>query len=302
MNKIDHLTLDGQTLTTFLTVLEETSVSRAADRLGVSQSAVSHTLDKLRKLFSDPLFVRVGRGIAPTARALKLRAPVESVLNDLKALTEKRNFDPLGEQMEFTIACNDFPLQLIFPKLLIELTDEGVDLRIRFISAGIPRASTLRASRYRLLISPTPPSDPDLVKVSLVESKMAVFYDAGSRKPPKTRKQYIDSNYVDVRFSDTESALMALPLADRSALNAATVSVPNFGSLAPMISGTQNITTQLDIMKLGLLKQLDCCPLPFETKPLHLFLIWHRREHDDPAHQWFRQRIIDSMKSISSVL
>ena len=87
MNKIDHLALNGQTLTTFLTVLEETSVSRAADRLGVSQSAVSHTLDKLRRIFGDPLFVRVGRGIEPTARAIALCAPAESVLDGMKSLT-----------------------------------------------------------------------------------------------------------------------------------------------------------------------------------------------------------------------
>ena len=62
MSKIDHLGLDGNALTTFLTVLEEMSVSRAAERLGVTQSAVSHTLDKLRVILDDPLFVRVGRG------------------------------------------------------------------------------------------------------------------------------------------------------------------------------------------------------------------------------------------------
>ena len=73
MNKIDYLGLDGNTLRTFLTVLEEMSVSRAAERLGVTQSAVSHTLDKLRVIFGDPLFVRVGRGIESTARARALR-------------------------------------------------------------------------------------------------------------------------------------------------------------------------------------------------------------------------------------
>ena len=69
MNGFDHLSLDGNTLRTFLTVLDEASVTRAAERLGVSQSAVSHTLDKLRATFNDPLFIRVGRGIEPTARA-----------------------------------------------------------------------------------------------------------------------------------------------------------------------------------------------------------------------------------------
>ena len=69
MRKIDHLALDGHALKTFLTVLDETSVSRAANNLGVTQSAVSHTLDKLRKIFGDPLFIRVGRGIEPSAAA-----------------------------------------------------------------------------------------------------------------------------------------------------------------------------------------------------------------------------------------
>jgi DNA-binding transcriptional LysR family regulator len=298
MSKIDHLSLDGNTLTTFLTVLDETSVSRAAERLGVSQSAVSHTLDKLRAIFKDPLFVRVGRGIEPTARARALRASVESVLDDLKSLTDQRKFDPLAEKMEFTIAANDFPLQLIFPKLLKELSDEGINPRIRFIPSGIPSASSLRASRYQMLITPTPPDNPDFEKVSLVQTKMVCFYDAAIRKPPKSWKQFAESKYVEVRFSDTESSLMALPSIDTSTMNPPTITVSNFSSLAPMIKGTDRITTQLAVMKLGLLKDLDWAPLPFKTRTLNLFLIWHRRDNDDPAHQWLRQRIIGTVNSI----
>jgi DNA-binding transcriptional LysR family regulator len=298
MSKIDHLSLDGNTLTTFLTVLDETSVSRAAERLGVSQSAVSHTLDKLRTIFEDPLFVRVGRGIEPTARARKLRASVESVLDDLKSLTDQRNFDPLAEKMEFTIAANDFPIRLIFPKLLKELSDEGIHPRIRFIPSGIPSVSILRASRYRMLITPTPPSDSELEKVSLIRSKMVIFYDSTVRKPPKTKKQFAESNYVEVRFSDTEASLMALPTFDASTMNPHVISVPNFGLLAPMIKGTDRITTQIAAMKLGLLSELDSAPLPFESGTLDLFLIWHRREHDDPAHRWLRQKIIGTVTSL----
>ena len=77
-----------------------------------------------------------------------------------------------------------------------------------------------------------------------------------------------------------------------------TISVPNFSALAPMIKGTDRITTQLEFMKLGLLKDLDSSHLPFKTKTLNLFLVWHRREHNDPAHQWFRQKIIDRVNSI----
>jgi len=298
MSKFDHLGLDGNTLRTFLTVLDETSVSRAAERLGVSQSAVSHTLDKLRTIFEDPLFVRVGRGIEPTARARALRASVESVLDNLKSLTDQRKFDPMAEEMEFTIATNDFPLQLIFPKLLKELSDEGINTRIRFIPSGIPSVSSLRASRYQMLITPTPPDNPDFEKVSLVQTKMVCFYDQTVRKPPKTWKQFAESKYVEVRFSDTESSIMALPSIDTSTMNPPTITVPNFSSLAPMIKGTDRITTQLAVMELGLLQDLDWAPLPFKTGSLDLFLIWHRRDNDDPAHQWLRQRIIGTVNSI----
>jgi len=298
MRKIDYLALDGQSLTTFLTVLEETSVSRAADRLGVSQSAVSHTLEKLRKVFGDPLFVRVGRGIEPTARAIALCAPAEAVLDGMRSLTYQRDFDPLVEAMEFTIAANDFPTQLIFPKLLKDLNEEGIDLRVRFIPSGIPSASTLRASRYRLLITPMPPDDPDLVKESLVSSRMAVFFDPKIRTAPETWEQYVSSEHVDVKFSDTEASIMALPSVDLSVFNPPRITVPNFGSLAHMIIGTDRISTQLDVMKRGLLGDLDVAPLPIETNLVDLFLVWHRREHDDPAHDWFRQRIIQTTHSI----
>ena len=244
------------------------------------------------------MFVRVGRGIESTARARSLQGSVESVVDDLKSLTVHREFDPLVEQMEFTVAANDFPIQLIFTKLLKELSEEGIQLRIRFISSGIPRVSVLRASRYRLLITPTPPSDPELEKASLIQSKMEIFYDATVRKPPKTRKQFAESNYVEVRFSDTESSLMALPTFDASTINPPLICVPNFSSLAPMIKGTDRITTQLAAMKMGLLKELDSTPLPFKTDPLDLFLIWHRREQDDPAHRWLRQKIVETVNSI----
>jgi DNA-binding transcriptional LysR family regulator len=65
-----------------------------------------------------------------------------------------------------------------------------------------------------------------------------------------------------------------------------------------MIKGTDRITSQLAVMELGLLKDLDWAPLPFKTGTLDLFLIWHRRDNDDPAHQWLRQRIIGTVNSI----
>lgn len=298
MNEIDYLGLDGNTLRTFLTVLEESSVSRAAERLGVSQSAVSHTLDKLRSAFDDPLFEREGRGIVATAKARSLQQPVASILGDLRSLTYARDFDPQVAALEFTIATNDFPLQLIFPPLLKALHTKGIDPVLRFIPSGVPSANLSRASRCQFLITPAPPAGKDIVREALFESKMMCFYDASVRKPPKTWRQYVDSNYADVRFSDTESSLMVLPSIDPSALKQPMITVPNFSSLAEFVKGTDLITTQLGFMKLGLLHELDSAPLPLKTDPLTLYLVWHQRDHDDPAHRWLRRQIKATVDSI----
>jgi len=150
MKKIDYLGLDGRTLKTFLIVLEECSVSKAAERLNTSQSTVSHTLDKLRLAFKDQLFVRFGRGIEPTTRALSLRVSVETILSNLESLTYDREFNPQFESIEFTIATNDFPLGLIFPTLLKELYTENIFPQLDFIPSGIPSANLLRLSKCHM--------------------------------------------------------------------------------------------------------------------------------------------------------
>lgn len=115
MKKIDFLALDGRTLKTFLTVLDESSISKAAERLNVTQSAVSHTLDKLRIAMGDPLFVRSGRHIAATKRAIALREPVQKVLDGLRGLTNQHLFDPTVGLLDYVIAANDYQRDLVFP-------------------------------------------------------------------------------------------------------------------------------------------------------------------------------------------
>jgi DNA-binding transcriptional LysR family regulator len=298
MNKHDHLGLDGYTLRTFITVLEEASVSKAALRLGVSQSAVSHTLDRLRLAFDDALFVRDGRGIIPTVKATSLREPIESILNNIKSLTEQREFDPLVDSLDFTIATNDFPMLLIFPRLIKKLQSEGIKPRFHFMPAGVPSTNLSRTSRWQFLISPAPPKAKDIIQVRLFQSKMVCFYDAKIRQPPKSWKQFAESNYAEVKFSDTESSIMVLPSIDSSTLKTPTISVPNFSALNAFIKGSDLITTQLELMKQGPLKGLDSAPLPIKTQPVSVYLAWHQRNDSDPAHKWLRQKIKETVNLI----
>ena len=299
MSKSDYYGIDGHTLKTFLTVLEEGAVTKAAGKIGVTQSAVSHTLDKLRVIFEDPLFVRDGRGIAPSAKALSLREPIEDILRGIESLSQQGGFDPTRDQVEFTIASNDFPLGLIFPTLLQGLYAEGIEVQFNFIPAGIPSANLTRTSNCHLLITPALPNKKGINHRRLIESKMVCFYDPEVREPPRTLEEYIACRFVDVRFSTTESSQQVLPTSLTSILNDPTVAVPNFNAVPAFIKGTDLITTQLSVMEHGSLRGLARSPLPVETETLQLNLVWHEQYDDDPGHLWIRQRIVETVNSMA---
>jgi DNA-binding transcriptional LysR family regulator len=291
MSKIDFLSLDGRSLRTFLMVLDEMSISKAAERLGVTQSAVSHLLDKLRLAFGDPLFVRAGRGIAPTERARNLREPVQAVLDGLKGLTDERVFDPLVGELDFTVAANDFQRDLIFPDLLRTFRTERVDVRFRFLPSGIPAVGLLRQARCQLIVTPFPPNGADIYHSRLFVDHVICFYDDDLRDAPRSLKAFGQADRLDVQFEEDESASKALDNVPGLVLRPPRVLVPNFSDLATFLKGTDLIVTQLSMMGKVNLRGFSSAPLPFSTPSVPMYMAWHRRDHRDPANKWLRERI-----------
>ncbi|WP_346900588.1 LysR family transcriptional regulator [uncultured Roseibium sp.] len=291
MRKIDYSDLDGKTLRAFLTILEESSVSKAADQLGVTQSAVSHTLAKLRHVLGDPLFVRSGQGLTPTERALALKEPVQAVLDGMKGLTEGRPFDPLAEDMRFAIAANDLQRELIFPPLLREAREQGIRLRLDFLVSGVPDPIILRDDRCQIMLTPLPPDGRDIFQKRLVTTRMMVFYDADRRDPPRSWEEYCACEHVDVRFEDGRSSKEVLRGVDQNQIRPATVTVPYFNAIPAFIKGSDLISTDTKLQHLGPLRELACAPLPFDCEPVSIYMVWHQRSTTDPAHRWLRRMI-----------
>lgn len=288
MKEIDFLALDGKSLHTFLVVLEELSVTKAAERLGVTQSAVSHTLDKLRLALGDPLFVRSGRNITATARAISLHTPVRAILDDLKELTSQRVFDPLMGALEFTIAANDFQRDLIFPSLIRELRGEGVDITFHFIPSGHPTAEMLRQGHCQLLITPFPPDGPDIFQKRLFDDEDRCFYDESSRDAPKNSADFMAADYIDVTFKSD-----GLEFKDLSCVYniKPKITVPNFADTSVYLKNSDMLTIQLSLMSRVHFQQFASVPIPFGGVSLTMYMAWHKREHIDPASQWLRQKI-----------
>lgn len=291
MRDIDYLSLDGRSLRTLLTVLEESSVSAAAERLGLSQSAVSHTLDKLRLALGDPLFVRSGRGIAPTARAQALRDPVRALLDDLKRLTDERVFDPAIGRLEFTVAANDFQRDLVFPHVVRGMLEDRLDVHLHFVASGMPATNLLHEARCQLIVTPFPPAGEDIYQARLFEDRLVCFYDGSQREAPDCLETLQRADHIDVRFDEGRASVGSRRELDEVLQRNPRVTVANFAAIAAFLRDTALVAVQPSLMgKLGL-REFDTAELPCGAEPLVFYMVWHKRDHHDPAHRWLRERV-----------
>ena len=135
-------------------LLEHRSVTRAASALGLTQSAVSHSLRALRARFGDPLLVRIGNALSPTPRALALRPGLSLGLAELeRVLGRETSFDPAQSTRRFSLATPDHPQFTVLPELVGRLRREapGLDLRVRSIGPGL--AEDLASGRLDLVLA-----------------------------------------------------------------------------------------------------------------------------------------------------
>ncbi|MDR9425356.1 MAG: LysR family transcriptional regulator [Marinobacter sp.] len=291
MNPIDILNLDLRALATFVTVLDEGSVSRAAIKLGVSQSAVSHTLDRLRQAFGDPLFVKSGRGIVPTQYALRTGPHIRQLLDDLRTLPSGPPFDPATAEFTFTIAANDYQRDLLLPGLLKNLRQQAPGIHLQVIPSGIPSADMLRKEACDLAISPHAPEATDIMQRGLMADRMVVFYDPNEREAPEDLADYLKADHITVLFSTGEKPGLDSTLDARGMKRRNLVTVSNFSGLPEFLRGTTMLASAPERMGLQLMRDFAYVPLPFQYNPFTLLMLWHRRHQTDPAHRWLRNQI-----------
>jgi DNA-binding transcriptional LysR family regulator len=288
MSEIDQLGLDGHLLALLLAVHEEGSVTGAAARLGVTQSAVSHGLTRLRRIVGDPLFVKSGRGIAPTPLADALVPRARALLDELRAFGRSGGFDPARLVQTLTIAANDLQRDLLLPALLRRLRREAPGLTLRVIPSGAPEPALLRERRCDLVITPRPPQGSDIVQKRLFEDRYVVFFDATHAQAPASRKAWLGAEHVTVlyeggRLLDFDHWLLAEGVQRR-----VVASVPGMAALASMVRGGPWLATAPSLLGRGALRDLTLAPLPFEAPPLRMYLVWHARDQHDPVQRWVR--------------
>lgn len=291
MSRFDHLDLDGHALELLLAVAEEGSVTRAAQRLGLTQSAVSHGLDKLRAIAGDALFVRSGRGIVATAQAEALVQRARTLLDGMRAFSQAAGFDPARWHGCVTVAANDLQRDLLLPALLRRLRADSTGVTLRVIPSGAPQPALLRDSDCDLVITPRPPEAADIVHKRLFEDRYVVFFDAAARTAPATRADYLAAEHVSVRYEDRRTLDIDAWLAEHDLPRTIVATVPGFAGIAALLRGGPWLATLPALLAHGVLRGLASAPAPFPTPPMPMYLVWHVRRQDDPAHRWLRRAV-----------
>ena len=296
MKEIDHLALDGHALELFLAVLEEGSVTAAATRLGLTQSAVSHGLNKLRRIAGDPLFAKSGRGIVATAHAQALAGKARALIDEMRSFAGGITFEPARAQLSLTIAANDFQRDLLLPRFFAHVAARVKSLNLRVIPSQSPSPAMLRENRCDVLITPLPPSGIDIVQKRLLSDHYVCYFDPKMRTAPTSRAAYLAARHITIVYTDNERLDFDRRLAAGGLHRDIAISVPSFSGVPSFLRGSQMLASMPSLLAAGVMRGFAQTPIPLASRTrtlaeLPMFTVWHQRYQKDPAHRWVRSQL-----------
>lgn len=305
MKDEDYLTLDGRSLQIFLTVLEQGSVTTAASKLGVTSMVVSNSLDRLRAVFNDPLFVRTGgREIVATARAGALAEGAKALLAQMRALTRKSDFQPANASLHVTVGTNDFLRDLLLPEFYRQVAGDVRELSLQTIIDETPSLLLLRNGTADVLLSPMVQEGQDILYKRLFSDQPRCFYDGDVREAPKTLADFRQSRYVGLNHVDERRLALQDPLTQELEQRV-TVRVASYSDMESFIRGTDLLALAPGMLRLGALSAMASVKLPFNVMSVFMSMLWHKRHERDPTHQWLRfqmeeaaNQLVQRLKSI----
>lgn len=278
-------------------VLAERSATRAARRLGVTQSAVSNALARLRDLFDDPLVVRHARGLAPTPRAESLAPRLARLLAEVGGLLDEQAFDPTTTTRELTLACADYYGMVVVPPLAAALRERAPRASLRVVTleqlvsgGGLAQEVDVHVGR--------PPTLPAGCRTQLLFEERFVCVTRKQRGVEGRRmglREYAAAEHVRVRVLDAARDPIDAALQTRGVVRNVALTVPHF-SLAPLVvlrtGWVATMSERLARLYAGFLPlTLRAPPFALAARPVQM--LWHERTHEDPAARFFRALVAE---------
>jgi DNA-binding transcriptional LysR family regulator len=299
--------LDLNLLRYLAVLVQEASVSRTAQRLGVTQPAVSAALKRLRQAFGDPILVRSGQAMAPTPRALDMAERVAPMLAGVRDLLERRGpFDAASDKRSFTLMGSDYVQFFVLPRLCARVAAEAPSVQLEHRPANPGKVEAwLESGQVDLgigyLASPAPSLRSRLLfgdkQVCLVRRKhpaLARGIDAAMyAQLPHVAISPGGAGYYGARI---DALLKSMGIRRRVALT-----LPSFLAMPYVVAQTDYIATvprRFATYFAGLLP-LEIVPPPLPLPSFEISLFWHERVHADLPNTWLRQQVVSATREFA---
>jgi len=289
--------MDLNLLAVFDAVLREGSITRAAQRLEMSQPATSNAVNRLREILHDPLFVRQARGMTPTPRARQLAGPIREALSLIRhTLSEQWLFDYTNSEHSFRLAMSDYGDSVILPRLLDQLARVAQGVHVDVIASEHPGlAADLRSGEVDLAIGNRDDLEREFRSEPLLLEQFVCVAraDHPEIRDRLTHQLFADLRHVDVSHTRFVSKRIDAGLAAQGLHRRVAAVVPSFLSVASIVTTTDLVATiplraAQAFTGMGGLRVL---PPPLPLGDVTVTQYWHSNTDTDPASQWLRRTI-----------
>lgn len=294
---------DLNLLVAFDVLLEERNVTRAAERLSLSQPAMSGMLSRLRHSFGDELLVRVGRNLEPTEFAVSIAERVhECVLELEELLEESRPFEPTSDSRAFRIGASDYAVLLLFGPLMERVAETAPNMSVHFLRLDLTASERLTMGEIDFVILP------DEIELGLPSTEL--FEDtwvcAAWAKHPSlgeylTIEEFLEHPHMSFNISDAGHVSVADEYLARNGHERRIVaSTASFTAAPFLLRGTSLLT--IVPRRLGERMQqaaeVRLLELPIDLPPLREKLVWNPRFTSSPGHVWMREQLVGVARTL----
>ena len=279
-------------------LLNEKNVSRAADKVGITQSAMSRSFARLKKELQDPLMVRVNNQYTLTERATRLKVELEQILPKLNQFGVTNDLDLQSIDREIHIAGTDLDILYIHqgikkvqeaaPNLRLSIRSNNPRMMDDLLFAEIDFLLTAiedeRAGLYRRLVA-----SESFVAVVGKDSKLSEL--------DLDLETYASGRHGMFAFTEKTRVKVDEALAQYGLQRQVSLSLPTFSQIPPFLNDSELIFSVPKGFAIYLAKHyaVKVLPLPFEVQPLDIYLYWHQRNQSNQLHQWIKGCLLDSL-------
>ncbi len=288
--------LDATLLLVFQTAMETRKLGEVAVRLGLTPSAISHALTRLRDIFEDQLFTRQHDGVTPTRRAIELQPNISDALVALRNSFTVAPFNPATIERTFRIAALDYAIVIIGPGIIRAITERAPGVRLSFVTLG--RAESLEAvlrGQLDVSIGVFPQVEEKLVLTTLTQDHFVLVARRGhpSFKKPVTIDKFAALDHIIVSGSGDLSGPIDAALAALGKKRRVVAAVPQFlASLASVqISDAIASVPEKSALRYAKRLGLEIWPTPLEIPPFQVSAVTSASASNDPALVWLLEEM-----------